>query len=76
MTGPFVPVGILNPIRAVVGIPHYRFNLFVECSSKAELHKSLSSRRGEQLCRWDTGSAKYHLTVHEDCAPFKATSAM
>jgi hypothetical protein len=32
MTGPFVPVGILNPIRAVVGIPHYRFNLFVECS--------------------------------------------
>jgi hypothetical protein len=21
MTGPFVPVGILNPIRAVVGIP-------------------------------------------------------
>jgi hypothetical protein len=33
MTGPFVPVGILNPIRAVVGIPHHRFNLFVECSS-------------------------------------------
>jgi len=33
MTGPFVPVGILNPIRAVVGIPHHRFNLFVKCSS-------------------------------------------
>jgi hypothetical protein len=25
-------VGILNPIRAVVGIPHHRFNLFVKCS--------------------------------------------
>jgi ParB family transcriptional regulator, chromosome partitioning protein len=34
MTGPFVPVGILNPIRAVVGIPHHRFNLFVKCSSR------------------------------------------
>ncbi len=33
MTGPFVPVGILNPIRAVVGIPHHRFNLFVKRSS-------------------------------------------
>src|SRR5258706_211288 len=35
MTGPFVPVRILNPIRAVVGIPHHRFNLFVKCSSLA-----------------------------------------
>jgi hypothetical protein len=26
-------VGILNPIRAVVGIPNCRFNLFVKCSS-------------------------------------------
>ena len=34
MTGPFVPVRIFNPIRAVVGIPHHRFNLFVKCSSK------------------------------------------
>jgi len=34
MTGPFVPVRILNPIRAVVGIPHHRFNLFVKCSRK------------------------------------------
>jgi hypothetical protein len=25
-------VGILNPIRAVVGIPHHRFNLSVKCS--------------------------------------------
>jgi len=33
MTGPFVPVGILNPIRAVVGIHHQRFNLFVKRSS-------------------------------------------
>lgn len=37
MTGPFVPVGILNPIRAVVGIPHHRFNLFVKCSRRGEL---------------------------------------
>src|SRR5260221_14758101 len=35
MTGPFVPVRILNPIRAVVGIPHHRFNLFVKCSNTA-----------------------------------------
>jgi hypothetical protein len=34
ITGPFVPVGILNLIRAVVGIPHHRFNLFVKCSSQ------------------------------------------
>ena len=33
MTGPFVPVGILNPIRAVMGIHNQRFNLFVKCSS-------------------------------------------
>jgi len=33
MTGPFVPVGILNPIRAVVGIHNQRFNLFVKRSS-------------------------------------------
>jgi hypothetical protein len=26
-------VGILNLIRAIVGIPHHRFNLFVKCSS-------------------------------------------
>jgi hypothetical protein len=35
MTGPFVPVGILNLIRAVLGIPHHRFNLFVKCSRNA-----------------------------------------
>jgi hypothetical protein len=35
MTGPLIPVGILNPIRAVVGIPDHRFNLFVKCSSLA-----------------------------------------
>src|SRR6266403_5010188 len=37
MTGPFVPVRILNPIRAVVGIPHHRFNLFVKCSRSTGL---------------------------------------
>jgi hypothetical protein len=26
-------VGILNLIRAFLGIPHHRFNLFVKCSS-------------------------------------------
>jgi hypothetical protein len=36
MTGPFVPVRILNLIRAFVGIPHHRFNLFVKCSSAYE----------------------------------------
>jgi hypothetical protein len=33
-------VGILNLIRAVVGIPHHRFNLFVKCSSKRGSGKS------------------------------------
>jgi hypothetical protein len=33
MTGLLVPVGILNPIRAVLGIHHHRFNLFVKRSS-------------------------------------------
>jgi hypothetical protein len=37
MTGPFVPVGMLNPIRAVVGIHNQRFNLFVKCSRTADL---------------------------------------
>jgi hypothetical protein len=40
MTGPFVPVGILNPIRAVLGILHHRFNLFVECSSAVSAAKN------------------------------------
>jgi hypothetical protein len=33
MTGPFVPVGMLNLIRAVMRI-HNRFNLFVKCSRR------------------------------------------
>jgi hypothetical protein len=55
MTGPFVPVGILNLIRAVVGIPHHRFNLFVKCSSPRArgapprgLHRS-AEWRGDKL---------------------------
>jgi hypothetical protein len=35
MTGPFVPVGMLNLIRAVLGIHHHRFNLSVKRSSDA-----------------------------------------
>jgi hypothetical protein len=34
MTGPFVPVGILNLIRRLRGNPRHRFNLFVKCSSE------------------------------------------
>jgi hypothetical protein len=45
MTGPFVPVRILNPIRAVVGIPHHRFNPFVECSSVREIKKRTTGPR-------------------------------
>jgi len=33
MTGPFVPVAMLNLIRAVLGIHHHRFNLSVKRSS-------------------------------------------
>ena len=47
MTGPFVPVRILNPIRAVVGIPHHRFNLFAKCSSELDLTV-------EQQCKFAT----------------------
>src|SRR4029077_16627477 len=32
ITGPLVPVTILNPIRAVMGIHNHRFNLFGKCS--------------------------------------------
>ena len=34
MTGPLVPVGMLNLIRAVLGIHHHRFNLSVKRSSQ------------------------------------------
>src|SRR5258708_1728041 len=33
MTGPFVPVAMLNLIRGVLGIHHHRFNLSVKRSS-------------------------------------------
>ena len=33
MTGPLVPVAMLNLIRAVLGIHHHRFNLSVKRSS-------------------------------------------
>src|SRR5258708_5636521 len=33
MTGPLVPVGMLNLIRGVLGIHHHRFNLSVKRSS-------------------------------------------
>ncbi len=35
MTGPFVPVAMLNLIRAVLGIHHHRFNLSVKRSRRA-----------------------------------------
>jgi transposase len=44
MTGPLVPVGILNLIRAFVGIPHHRFNLSVKCSRRSGL---IVGRRAE-----------------------------
>src|SRR4029077_5757741 len=34
---PFVPVTILNPIRAVLGIHNHRFNLFGKCSNGEDL---------------------------------------
>src|ERR1700674_2548430 len=34
ITGLPVPVRTLNPIRAVLGIHHHRFNLFVKCSRR------------------------------------------
>ncbi len=34
MTGPFVPVAMLNLIRALLGIHHHRFNLSVKRSSE------------------------------------------
>jgi hypothetical protein len=37
MTGLPVPVGTLNLIRAVLGIHHHRFDLFVKCSSGLRL---------------------------------------
>jgi hypothetical protein len=37
MTGLPVPGGTLNPIRAVLGIHHHRFDLFVKCSSTSSL---------------------------------------
>jgi hypothetical protein len=61
MTGPFVPVGILNPIRAFVGIPHHRFNLSVKCAS---LHCVLSVRFCDGGLRyWSLASAELRCLV-------------
>jgi len=46
MTGLPVPVGTLNLIRAVLGIHHHRFDLFVKCS---KLLLNLLERRLELL---------------------------
>ncbi len=52
MTGPFVPVAMLNLIRAVLGIHHHRFNLSVKRSSaqwkghRDGSHHGRSSTRG------------------------------
>src|SRR5712671_6024211 len=37
MTGPLVPVGMLNLIRGVLGIHHHRFNLSVKRSSTIKI---------------------------------------
>src|SRR5258708_3861479 len=41
MTGPFVPVAMLNLIRAVLGIHHHRFNLSVKRSSPSGPNEEL-----------------------------------
>jgi hypothetical protein len=51
MTGPFVPVRILNLIRAFVGIPHHRFNLFVKCSRCAGIAKTWSAPHSSIVLR-------------------------
>ena len=61
MTGPFVPVGILNPIRAVVGIPHHRFNLFVKCSSVLALTEDSQIVETVRVCADE--DAGMHLAV-------------
>jgi hypothetical protein len=47
MTGLPVPVGTLNLIRAVLGIHHHRFDLFVKCSSKNPLSRRLNYAPGK-----------------------------
>ena len=44
MTGSFVPVGILNPIRAVVGIPIIDSTFSSKCSS-GEQHDGCFEKR-------------------------------
>jgi hypothetical protein len=58
MTGPLVPVGMLNLIRAVLGIHHHRFNLSVKRSSHSEC--------ADRSCRLDgpNGSRDQVPTCH------------
>src|SRR5260370_30335051 len=42
MTGPLVPVGMLNLIRVVLGIHHHRFNLSVKRSKIAAMTSATS----------------------------------
>ena len=69
MTGPFVPVGILNPIRAVVGIHNHRFNLFVKRSStirSANAALCLAQKRQ----RYCASAAAPFLGGEQDCVIF------
>ncbi|SRR5260370_1417669 len=45
MTGPLVPVGMLNLIRAVLGIRHHRFNLSVKRSNIAHMIAAIQTGR-------------------------------
>jgi hypothetical protein len=65
MTGPFVPVGILNPIRAVVGIPRHRFNLSVKCS---RARRKVTERVGRGCAQKQPASrgASRHDTAPQD----------
>jgi len=46
MTGPFVPVAMLNLIRALLGIHHHRFNLSVKRSRGVRPSRSLRDGAG------------------------------
>ena len=47
MTGPLVPVGMLNLIRAVLGIHRHRFNLSVK---RSRLEENGIGRPENELC--------------------------
>src|SRR5260370_15472184 len=52
MTGPFVPVAMLNLIRAVLGIHHHRFNLSVKRSIVTFWHIPWPNAETFGICPW------------------------